>query len=333
MKLVYKEKIENKRIIHLGPIKICYKKKNNYKALYLNAKKQLECTKEQLEYLKNHVNINTLTPATGSLRQKQLELTEFCIGFFEEIKELNIKPFLIGGNLIGAIRHNGFVPWDDDFDFGLIRSDYEKLIDYFEKKHRVVYYSKKESESTPIEGCLRRHKYALKYPNEYVLEVWHGMLQLSIGTNYFDQKIIDFFSFDFYNDNYNFNNFKNYLNYLSQKKQEIDYVDKSVEFIRNELKTNNITTNDSNKIYFGIDDFMTKYSNSTNDFMNKDVIYPLKKAKYENVEFYIPNKPIEYLKYECKNPNEFPKDMGLSHHLDINDEFRQWLKNNGEIKI
>ena len=82
----------------------------------------------QLEYLKQHADITALKPATGYLRKKQMDIMRFALEFFEFIQELNIKPFLIGGNLIGAVRHNGYVPWDDDLDFGLIREDYEKLL-------------------------------------------------------------------------------------------------------------------------------------------------------------------------------------------------------------
>jgi len=61
----------------------------------------------------------------AALQQDLLDIMKFLHGF---CIEHDIKYSLTGGSLLGAIRHGGFIPWDDDFDIMLDRANYEKLL-------------------------------------------------------------------------------------------------------------------------------------------------------------------------------------------------------------
>lgn len=72
---------------------------------------------------------------------RRIEIEEQKMILLEIVKEIDeycssqdIKYFLIGGSLIGAIRHKGFIPWDDDIDIGMDRESYERFISSYLSK-------------------------------------------------------------------------------------------------------------------------------------------------------------------------------------------------------
>ncbi len=73
---------------------------------------------------------------------RRLQQTEFeILKEFDRIcKKHNIQYFLDSGTALGAARHKGFIPWDDDIDVGMLRSDYEHFLEICPKELEQKYF-------------------------------------------------------------------------------------------------------------------------------------------------------------------------------------------------
>lgn len=76
---------------------------------------------------KRHVLTNN---ELKKLQKMNLEMTKYIFDF---CKEHDIKAFLFAGALLGAVRHKGLIPWDDDIDIAMTQPDFEKLIKLWPK--------------------------------------------------------------------------------------------------------------------------------------------------------------------------------------------------------
>ena len=103
----------------------------------------------------------------------QKKLLELLKAFVRVCEKHNLKYYLVYGTALGAVRHKGFIPWDDDVDVGMPREDYDKFIQlqseyegtpYFIQTFKsdpcyIYNYAKlRDSSTTFIENAFKNHR-------------------------------------------------------------------------------------------------------------------------------------------------------------------------------
>ena len=73
-------------------------------------------------------------PDGSMLRRQQLRMLEILLEVDRICKKHDIRYWLSSGTLIGAMRHDGFIPWDDDLDIEMMRGDYLRLMEVLPKE-------------------------------------------------------------------------------------------------------------------------------------------------------------------------------------------------------
>ena len=73
-----------------------------------------------------------------TLKEIQHELKEMLKETIVFLKKENINYFVWAGTFLGAVRHKGFIPWDDDIDLALTRPEYNKLIEYLKNNNNKI---------------------------------------------------------------------------------------------------------------------------------------------------------------------------------------------------
>ena len=115
-------------------------------------------------------------PQLKSLQKINLDMAQAFVNFCEMN---HITAYFCGGGCIGAIRHKGFIPWDDDLDFFIPRKDYEELLSLWELDDVSVRYrlsvSDKYYSDRNLFATIRDSQTTLVKPYQKDLDLPHGV--------------------------------------------------------------------------------------------------------------------------------------------------------------
>ena len=253
--------------------------------------------------------------------EKQKSLLEIYKDIFLAFDKYGVKLFLQGGTLLGKVRHDGFIPWDDDMDLGLSREDYERIEEIYERELSDRYILKKPGYK---EGTETR--FAQIYKKDTSKKLW-----------------IDIFPIDYVSDNC----IKKYLvgitgNLLMGIAGSIEFIDNCDKDTKDKLVSsfNGAINYYLRKIisklfgwrsldawYAGIERTVRNKKNATfctsslgrwhyfGEMQKSDVFFPLKESSFCGIKAWTLNKERQYLEHNYGlNYMEIPSEQQRETH-------------------
>ena len=255
-------------------------------------------------YKKNNIDITTIPPATGQMRDIQLANLALLKELDYVCKQNNLKYWIDFGTLLGAVRHKGFIPWDDDIDTGMLRNDYEKIIDAF----------KTTSRNPDIYA-----EYVRANDTQYFIKVQHKKCPYLF---------VDIFPWDYYGQELStedqvketnrIKNIRNEINKTTNSKTSDKELINKINIARNKVIKSVIQ--DNNKyldLVWGID-FNHLWKNW---FTPYRIIESLKEIEFEGYKFPCPNEPECILTKVYGDYMSYPKKINFAHnaYLDMSE--------------
>lgn len=287
--------------------------KNKFESKEKKIKNYYKKSYHTYQFLKNIADTKTLKPCKGELREYQLKLLDFAKNWFEDFEKNDVKYFLTSGNLLGAYRNKGFIPWDDDIDIGMIRDDFDKLIEYLRKNCLEVDVS--EISYTKRNRSFVINEFIKKNPNKMSFAIFPTHLQILQGDSMKNLMTLDIHPYDYYSDDYTEEEIKKDINLIKRQKTKIDNFAELNKFLKELRLSNNKIGVKSNKIYYGYDNYDITFIPFT-DWYRVDDILPIKKVDYENTQCCVPNKPEKSLLINYGNDYmSMPKEIIFNSHI------------------
>ncbi len=233
----------------------------------------------------------------------------------------NIKYWIDGGTLIGAVRHKGFIPWDDDIDVCLMKEDYDKFLpllnDYIKNRDdlSLMFFNKNQYQ----------YQYWFEYFTSNKIRVEYNGMKWPIRIDLFPMKLVKNEPSEIKKDRY-FTDLAYYfvkgkVKYYPEICKEYKYsslkkaLDEKKKFFSNfdNYIKKNIEVNDKSKLLVDYS-FGDIYIKREREYKKYTDIFPLSEIDFEGVKVLCPNNIDKYLKvlyndYMTLPPLESRKQM------------------------
>ena len=290
-------------------------------------KKESEAS-QYMDFLLKYTNIET----TGFLRDVQ-EFSVEILRFIDNVcKKYDLEYILCYGTLLGAVRHKGFIPWDEDLDIIMMRDDYNKLIEILPNEIKRIDFIQNNFGLTLLKNFNENlfedvnHIYSPVY-EEYFFDnadYKQRFLQFACLKPFVK---IDVFPFD-------------YVKESSLKEYKKKYLSQKYYFMKLYQKPNFSFDEEFNKIFekLGMSYDETPYigegidCTQWDDFgaFKREWIYPIKDITFEGYSFKSPNNAHELLKFWYGDSY-----MNMPHDIQIHDftGYNMLLFENDEEKL
>ena len=254
------------------------------------------------------------------LHEEELNILDSIVKLCDEY---NIEYFLCSGTLLGAIRHKGFIPWDDDIDIAMDRRNFDKFIDiaskHFTSNIKLDYYNTNDKHLNPFIKVRNENTVFKEAKDETTWEDYKGIwVDIFCYNNTMDEDI-DIME-------KRFNKVRRYFTLLNIKLKTGYYKNSLIKrkiyeallfFIpvkcltKKITKTMNYSSNYDSKL-------VCNYGGGLNinkEVMERNKLYPVKKGLFCGKYYSIPNDPDYYLKHLYGDYMKLPPVEKRQTHL------------------